>query len=281
MEGEDNKEDEFFDLEEFKNVSKKTKEAKPPKEAKNAGLNIVYFPTNKAEIKQRPNMEKNVIGKHPCRCILNGPSGSGKSNLLTNLMCRPEFYGSSKEQKVKNYFDMVFIFSPTSELDDLVKYLNVPPHRVFDTYTGDTLGNIIETQKEIIKRKSLKDSPKIAIIMDDIQSDKKFLNSPSFKTAFISSRQYNISVFLCSQSWTLTPRFSRIQCTNLFFFASSQSEHKLLVDEWCPPKLTKNEFQELVDYATGDDYSFLHINRNEPFKTRYRKNLDEVLKLTK
>lgn len=282
----DKDDDNTIVFEEFVDVNKKKKKkVQLPKEAKGAGLDIVYYPTNKKNIPQRPTMEADIIPRHPSRVIFNGPSGSGKTNLCVNIMSRPEFLG--KDKNGKPYFDLIFLFSPTSEADDLVQFLEIPNKRIFPRFDINTLDNIIETQKEIIEKNGgienggLNKAPKILIIFEDIQSDKKFMSSKSFLQCFVMSRHYSISVYLLGQAWNLTPRSCRLNASNIFFFACSQSEHKLLVDEFTPPRLTKKEFAELVDHATEEDYSFLHINKHVGFKERHRKNLKEILKLTK
>ena len=253
---------------------------KPPKETKNCGLKIVPFPTNKTKIKQRKLMKDHIIPKHASSVIFNGRSGSGKTNLLVNLMSRPEFYGPDK--KGKPYFDLVFLFSPTaSGGDDLVRYLNIDPNNIYTDFDQTALENLIAKQKQFIEKKGLMKSPKILIIFEDIQSDQKFMRSKCFLKCFIMCRHLNISTFLLSQSFTKTPRACRLQCNNVFFFQGSKSEHELICEEYMAPGLTKKEMYDLVDYATTDDYSFLHINMRCPFKTRYRKNIDEILALNK
>jgi hypothetical protein len=258
---------------------KKKRKIKLPDETKKAGLKIVPYPTNKHKIKQRPNMENHVIPTHASAVIFNGKSGSGKTNLLVNIMSRPEFYGI--DGSGKPYFDIVFLFSPTANGgDDLVRFLDIPKKRIFTEFDTTALDNIIATQKDLIEeKKDITKSPKMLIIFEDIQSDKKFMNSKSFLKCFIQCRHLNISTFLLSQSFTRTPRACRLQANNIFLFPCSRSERKLLIDEFTPPRLSKREFGDLIDHATSDDHSFLHINMREMPRTRFRKNLDEILKL--
>lgn len=269
-------------FEEFEGLDDKKKpKIKIPDEAKNAGLKIVGYPTNKNKIPQRPTMAEDIIPRHPSSVIFNGKSNSGKSNLLVNLISRPEFFG--KDEKGKPYFDLTFLFSPTADAgDDLVRYLEIPQKRIFTDLNVSTLDNIIKTQKDLIKDKGdLLKAPKILIIMDDCQSDKTFLKSKSVVQCFIQGRHINISTWLCGQSWTRTERVCRLQANNIFFFPASGSETKLLVEEFSPPRYSNKEFEELVNYATSDKFNFLHINMRKHFDERYRKNLDEMLKLNK
>ena len=236
---------------------------------KDKSLKIVPFKTNKGAIKRTKNMESNTICAHPASIIFNGKSGSGKSNLLLNLLTRPQFY--------KDYFDLIFFFSPSSKCDDLPKYLQLPDKRVFDKFDENSMIDILKTQEDIIKEQSIEKSPKILIILDDVQSEQRFLRSQTISTLFIRNRHLNISTWLCGQSYTRTPRNCRLQASGLFIFPGSQSEMDLLIDEYCPPRCNKKKFEEMLKYATKDKYNFMFINNQADFENRYRKNMDMII----
>ena len=262
---------------------KKDKKKKLPKNVMNMNksdiLKIVPYPTNKHKIKQRPMMKADIIPRHASSVIFNGRSGSGKSNLLINLLTRPAFYGPEKEGE-KSYFDLIFLFSPTAHGgDDLVQFLNLPPKRIDTTLDTKKLDHILETQQKLIETKGLLKSPKILIIFDDCQSDAKFLSTKSFLRCFIQCRHLNISTFLCGQRFNKTPKACRLQANNIFFFPASEGEIDLMVDEYTPANMTKKKFKEIIQYATEDRYNFLHINLRVKDEERFRKNLDEMINI--
>jgi len=270
---------------EFEPLDKKIKEKakKLPenvmKMKKSDILKIVPYPTNKHDIKQRPLMKADIIPRHASSVIFNGRSGSGKSNLLINLLTRPEFYGPKKEGE-KSYFDLIFLFSPTAHGgDDLVKFLNLPEKRIDTKLDTKKLDHILETQQKLIETKGLLKSPKILIIFDDCQSDSKFLNTKSFLRCFIQCRHLNISTFLCSQRFNKTPKASRLQANNIFFFPASDGEIDLMVDEYTPANMTKKKFKEIIQFATAEPYNFLHINLRCKDEEKFRKNLDEMINI--
>jgi hypothetical protein len=253
-----------------------------PKAEKNNLLKIVAYPTAKNKIKQRPLMKNDIIPKHPARVIFNGKSGSGKSNLMIQLLTQPHFYGRTKsDDKKSQYFDLIFLFSPTADgQDDLVRFLKLPEKRIITDFNVSALDNIFDIQDNIIKSNGIEKSPKILIIFDDVQSDPKFMRTKSFKRAFIQGRHCNMSVFICCQSWTKLDRMCRLQASNIFFFPSSQSECSIVCEEYCPPNTTKKDFMGLLKHATSEPYSFLNIdvNQKDP-KKKFRKNLDTYLTL--
>ena len=92
----------------------------------NDSLAITALKTDKSKIKITPNMKAGNVPCHPCSVLFCGRSGSGKTNLLIRLLTEKKFY--------KGYFDMVFVWSDTSDIDDLYdKHLKdiVPPEHRF------------------------------------------------------------------------------------------------------------------------------------------------------
>jgi hypothetical protein len=264
---------------------KKKEEIKRPKELQGKNkdiLKIVKYDTNKHKIKQRKLMEDNIIPQHASAVVFCGRSGSGKSNLLVNLAERPEFYGKTKKDNPKTgYFDLVFMFSPTCHHDDLPKYLDIPPNRMYDRNFEPPLKHIIKTQKDIIEKKGLDKAPKLLIIFDDIISQKKFMNSEFFTQMYIQNRHLGISTWVCTQSFNKIPRVCRLQANNLFIFAGSGSETEILTAEFAPPHTSKKQFENLIKHATNERYNFLHINMRCPPEERFRRNLDTILTINK
>jgi hypothetical protein len=280
------KKQETFDLMPFAEYLEKDNKVEKKKDTpiSNNLLEIVEFKSNKSKIPQRQLMELNIIPRHPASIIMNGKSGSGKSTLLLNLCCMPQFYGptlktgSKQEINKSRYHDLIFMFSPTSFQDDLPEYLNLDEKYIITENFESRLEHIITTQRGIIEKKKIENSPKILIIFDDIQSQDGFMRSGSFLKCFIQNRHYNISTILCSQSFTRTPRACRLQASSIFFFSGSASEMELLVDEFCPSGMTKKQFMEMIKYTVKDKHSFMHINMKVPAEERYRKNLNNILK---
>jgi len=101
------------------------------------------------EVKQS---KYDVVPKLPLRAIILGPSGSGKSILLQNMIM--DIYHKC--------FSRIFIFSPSINVDfqtwQPVKEMiskeitnNDDEQFYFDHYDEDALSNIINTQRKIIE----------------------------------------------------------------------------------------------------------------------------------
>jgi len=245
----------------------------------NNPLEIIKFPTNKHGIKERQVMIDNIIPRLGTSTIINGKSGSGKTNLLLNLCLKKEFWGKEKPTDKTGYFDLTFFFSPTAESDDMPEYLGIDKKRIVTDDFENKLEHVFNVQDKIIKSKGIEKSPKILLIYDDMQANAKFMRSKIFLRSFIANRHSNITTIFLSQSFTRTPRACRLQASNIMIFPASESEINLLVDEFCPAHTTSAQFYELVKEATKDQFNFLHINCKAPMQDRFRKNLDTYLNI--
>jgi hypothetical protein len=234
-------------------------------------LKIEKIKTNKSKIKLRPYMEQGIIPKHPFRCILNSISGGGKTTLLMNLMTKPQFY--------KGYFDETYIYSPTIGVDDSFEDLHIDEDHILSNL--DDLRAVIDIQKQALKKKPIHKVAKVLIIFEDMQSSTKVLNNPDFVKLYLMGRHFSISTFFTSQHFKKTPKAVRSQATDLFLFQGNENERRLIIEEFTPPMkgFTKKDMIDLMDYVFDKPYNFMYINMTQPFKTRYRKNLGEILEL--
>ena len=242
-------------------------------------LLIQAIETSKDKVKVSKYQEENVIPRHPFRAVLSGASGSGKTNLLINLLTKEKFY--------KDFFDVIFLISPTAgKLDDSYVALKESKTKsglaIINELDPETIEDIMTINKDIIESKGVDKAPKILIVYDDIISNTKFMNSRPFIHSFVASRHYNASVIICTQRFNSVPRVCRIQANAIFYFKGTNSEQECLGMEFCPAGYRwKQEFLPIVDYATSEKYSFLFINGQADREDRYRIGLDRVMKLLK
>lgn len=230
--------------------------------------------TKKNKIPMRGVMKAGIIPKHSTTSFICGRTGSGKSQLLLNLMTRPEFYG---KKNGTHYFHEIHVFSPTAKSDDIYEELKIPTHHLHDDLSLTALQDIIDNQKADIEKRGIDKSKRICIIYDDVQSNPSFMRSKEFNESIFANRHISATVFILGQSYTQTPRKVRLQCRYIFYFAGSNNEDNLIAEEFSPPRFSKRDMLDLIHFATEDDYSFLYINTSVPFKERYRKNLTDII----
>ena len=237
------------------------------------GWEILPIQTRKDKIKNPPASEIHAIPRLGASVLMVGSSGSGKSTLLVSLLSEKRFF--------KGAFDESLIVSPTCFSDDVQQALNLDPDNCIDDVSEapGIIGDLMKEQRELIEEKGAHRAPQICLIYDDVIGDRDLLKSPEFVKSFIASRHYNITTFLCSQSWTSVPRRCRLQASNIFFFRGSASEMEKMCEEYSPPGFNKKRMMKLIDFATKDKFSFLHINMKVPHAERYRKGLGEIIDL--
>lgn len=248
------------------------------KESDEMTLKIEKIETSKDKIVEHPLGEAKIIPKMGTSSIMCGTTGQGKSTLLANLATNKRFFGLLVGGK--DIFEKRFLVSPTAEGDDVQKELGVEDKYIFTDLeeAPELIGEIMSAQKKKIKKAGNAKAPQYMLIYDDVIGSPA-LKEPEIIKSFTASRHYNLTTFLCTQSWTAVPRVCRLQCKNIFFFAGPMSEVEMLCLEYCPPRMHKRQFYALVEFATQEPYSFLYINKSDTMEKRFRRNLDEMIDL--
>jgi hypothetical protein len=246
-------------------------------------LKISELPTQKADIYQRPVMEEGIIPRHPSVCLFSGRSGSGKTNLMLSLLTMPQFYGG--DDKKRHYFDHIVLMGSTVDSDDLYETLKeqkVHIETVLEPTAAD-IQQVLDYQKQQIKEVGIEKAPRTLLVLEDMQTHSagknSVMRSRPFLECFLANRHNNLSVYLCGQSYTATPRRCRLQARALFYFAGAESELELVAKEYGAPGLTKKEMKQVISHATKEPFSFLFVNMHLPWSTRFRKNLDTIINI--
>ena len=117
-------------------------------------LDIKPIETKKTTLPQRALMKKGVLMKHPTFTYIVGRTGSGKSNLIINLLTRKDFYGPKKEGG-KGYFNEVHVWSPTCKTDDLYEHLELKDENLHDDLDPKQLEEFFESKKEDVEKKGI------------------------------------------------------------------------------------------------------------------------------
>ena len=223
-------------------------------------MEIKALKTKKSDLPQSSYMEAEIINKFPSLTVCIGRSGSGKSNVVANMLTKKEF--------MKDFFDEIYLFSPTAKSDDLVEHLKLKDDHIIeklDETAITKLNQIVDKNTEKIKKdgiaKTAKNS-KILIICDDCISERVFIKSNILSRLATAGRHSLISTIICSQSYTKVPRVIRLQCQGLIVFPSSNDEIELLCEDLCPPGVSKKEFLDIIKFATDERYSFLFVNHH-------------------
>ena len=245
------------------------------------GIDIIPIPTMKSQTPQRPLMEDGTLPKVGSITLINGSIGSGKTNLLYNMLANPLFYG--KDPKTGRFFwDQIFWLTNSKDeiVEDLINKGILPRSHIKHMPEEKHLKQIIKNQKEMIK-KANGDWAKVPItfvIFDDI-IDSDIIKTQAFKTLCFRNRHLNISVICLGQYLYSWDKKMRQQSTNIICFNGNAQEKELITEMFCPSELNKKQFSRLIGYAWEPDERnqrpFLHIAKKEPYK--FRKTFAELL----
>lgn len=231
--------------------------------------------TDKESIPQKASSKDQVMPKFPFSMLISGRSGSGKTQLLLNILSRPNLFGS--------YFHKILVFSPTAgDLDDTYKSLKLPKENFIKKFDTSILQKILENRKKQIEKEGIEKvarSDRVLLIFDDMIAEKKFLDSKENLMMFTLLRHYLISVCILSQSFKKIPRPIRLNANYLAIFPSLESEIQVMLEEITPSGINKKDFRNIIDYCTKGRYDFMAINNHADPDKRIRKNLAEIIDL--
>lgn len=231
----------------------------------------------------RPLMEEGIIPFHGAFTVLAGPTKSGKSNALANLVKDARFWG--RDHTGKHYFHRIYIFSPCGKFDPLVQSMVkeglVKKEDVVDMYEEkeaiDKLSAIYKEQAAIVEKVGQAKAPRLLIIHEDATSCWQYLQSKAFRKLVTTGRHVSCSNVACVHRWVSVHREARLQAHNVMIFKPSLTEIQRVCTEFGHPKLSKEEFSKVVHHCTDEKYSFIHINTQQPIETWFRKKLGDII----
>ena len=212
---------------------------------------------NKKEVKkyvvktENPNYDLHHF-ETPFRSLVVAPSGSGKSNFITNLI--------SLFCKGKGTFENIYIFCKSRD-EALYQFLE------------DKSKGLIEVHEDFEKLPALNDlkpNEQTLIIFDDMVNDLK--KHPIISEYFIRGRKRGCSLMFLSQSYFNTPKVIRqnINYCVILKLGGTRDVNSILRE--CSIGLTKDELLYMYQQATKQKFDVLIINLDKSANERYRHN---------
>jgi len=220
---------------------------------------------NKKEVKKycvkadNPNYDLHHF-ETPFRSLVVAPSGSGKSNFITNLI---SLFCKGKE----GTFDSIFIFCKSRD-EPLYQFLS------------DKSKGLIEVHEDLLKLPALnelKPSQQTLIIFDDFITDiKKF---PIISEYFIRGRKRGCSLMFLSQSYYNTPKIIRqnINYCVILKLGGTRDVNSILRE--CSIGITKEQLLSMYKEATREKFDVLIINLEKSGNERYRHNFLQYFRI--
>jgi len=217
--------------------------------------------------KKKKKKVNELAPDQPFRMLMVGSSGSGKTNVLIDLILRylvyDKLYVYTKHLHQSKYKILQKIIKFVEE-DELLKDVGDFPIAVF----ADDIKNVVPLEKMDEKKDNV-------IIFDDFITEK---NQKQMIDMFVRGRHKNASVIYLTQSYFSTPKDIRINCNQFLLFGSANNRDiNLVLSDHCSD-MDKEEFRRLYNEATSEQYSFFYIDKDAPNKTlKFRKKFDDFL----
>ena len=193
------------------------------------------------------------------------PRKSGKTNLVVDALI--------DNNKFRNKFDAVFIWSKTFELDPKWKNINMMQGSVFTEFNAEQATELIETAEFV--NTNLKLPANILFIFDDMITE-SIMNrnklGPIEKIA-VRGRHVHVSIIVISQQYMSLSASVRNNTTNMIVFRVRNGDEMEKIARENREWLSRNDFIDMFYATTKEPYSFLHINnqRQDPSE-RFHKN---------
>jgi hypothetical protein len=192
----------------------------------------------------------------PFRALVVAPSGSGKSNFITNLI---SLFCKGKD----GTYDNIYIFC---------KSRDKPLYR----YLADKSKGLIEVHEDLSKLPVMNDlnqCKQTLIIFDDFVTSVK--QAPIIQEWFIRGRKRSCSVMYLSQSYYGTPKLIRQNVNYVVVLKLGGSRDINALMREVSIGLTKDELMNIYNDATKNKFDVLIVNLDKNQNERYRKNFLE------
>lgn len=195
--------------------------------------------------------------------MLIGKPGSGKTNLMLNLLTLPNRFYHRK-------FNKVYVFSPS--VHTMKGKLNIPKDQIRESL--DTFPALYE---ELLQKKKRNSAHHACIVIDDLTHEfTKQGNVPELIKAAQNRRHAGIALIIITQKLNKVPSEVRAHVSDVaWFFSNSIQEQDTLRKEFCD--LKRDEWRSLVRQVFNDPHDFLYIKGD----ARMFKNFDEQILVKK
>ena len=217
-------------------------------------------------------IDKGLLPNIPYRGILSMRTGQGKTSIITNLLCNPDF----------NYHDFIgddiFIYSPLINDDKLemcISAKDIPEENLHKELDNESLSQIYdEITREYTDRVAKNKSPFPKLfIFDDLSFDGSLRkgNFNMINKIFCNGRKHQISVIITSQYYNHILPSCRANASFILLGDMSDRQLDIVTDEnnYLSGKSPKASFKRMVRATIGDKHDFIIINYSNPKEFMY------------
>lgn len=189
------------------------------------------------------------------RCTISGPSNSGKTNILFNLLFDPNGL----------VFENLYIFSK-SLYQEKYKFLSLAMPKEIGYFTYDDNSTVISPGEA---------KPNSIMIFDDIACEKH----NNIRAYFTMGRHNNVDVFYLGQTYSRIPKqLVRDNANFIILFRQDDMNLRHVYNDHVNTDMSYGKFKEICALAWKDKYGFIVIDKDrDTYKGRYRVGLDSFV----
>jgi hypothetical protein len=201
-------------------------------------------------------------------CVIAGSTGSGKTNLMINLL---------RNVKTLNYRD-VYVYSPTLHQESYENlkdyYENFEKQIKLKTNLIVKIAHFFDTDEKIVNPSELDKNQNHIMIFDDVMLQDQTV----IKDYFCRGRHNNVSVFYLCQSLHKIAKHCIRENANIFIlFKQDDKTLKYFHETHISGDMNFNEFKMFCDGAWSKKHGFVVINIwDDAYCGRYWANYKEV-----
>ena len=188
--------------------------------------------------------------------IISGASGSGKSNLIINLLKSTKTTKDKKHKKsYRNMFDNIILVSPSASTIKDSPLENISDDQKFNSLNEDVFDMV-----DSVTEDGIEDDKHTLLILDDVSSQLRLKENEKQLTQLVKNRRHlNLSIWVIGHRVIDLSPALRSNANLIFLFKpKTNKEIESIQSEFM--MMPKKEADELMRAAYKDRYDFMLID---------------------
>ena len=207
--------------------------------------------------------------------IISGASGSGKSNLIVNLLKSNKTTKDKKHKKsYRNAFDNIILVSPSAHTIKNSPLENISNDQKFDSISEEVF-ELVDSMTD----DAIQENKHTLLILDDISSQLRMKENEKILNQLIKNRRHlNLSIWIVTHKSTDASPALRSNANLIFLFRPKTTrEIDTIQSEYM--MMSKQRADEIMNAAYKDRYDFLLLDTSLRTGSdfRYFRNYSELI----